>query len=147
MLAAGSPPSPEPMADAQRAEMLSWFGGDDAKKREEAHGFVNQNVSQRLPPDRHEQAVGDAVGAQRSGWRAWLESGSREDWSERVGVLQTPALILAGEDDEHLGPDAQRKLSLPHYANGRLVTLSGVKHLLPYEHPDEVARLIAEHLG
>ncbi len=146
VLLAGSPPSPEPMDEKQRATMLGWFGSGDAASREEAHGFINQNVSEKLHPDRQEQAVGDVLGAQRTGWRAWLEGGSQEDWSERVGVLQTPTLILAGENDVHLGPEGQRKFSLPHYANGRLVTLPGAKHLLPYECPDEVARLIAEHV-
>ena len=146
VLLAGSPPSPEPMDEEQRAEMLGWFDGDETASRNEAHGFINQNVSEKLSPDQHEQAVGDVLGAQRSGWRAWLEGGSQEDWSERVGVLQTPALILAGEDDVHLGPEGQRRFSLPHYAHGRLVTVPGAKHLLPYERPADVARLIADHV-
>jgi len=146
VLVAGSPPSPEPMDEEQRAEMLGWFNGDKGKSRAEAHGYIEQNISRELPPDDHSQAVADVLSARPASWRNWLDHGSKEDWSDRVGVLQTPALVIAGEDDLHLGPEGQSKFTLPHYAEVRLVTLPGAKHLLPYEQPDEIARLIAEHI-
>ncbi len=83
----------------------------------------------------------------RDAWVAWLDRGSREDWAGRVGVLRTPALILAGSKDAALGPDAQRRHMAPHFAHHRIEVLEGAGHLLPLERPAEVARLIAEHLG
>ena len=62
-------------------------------------------------------------------------------------MLQTPALILAGADDEDLGPAAQRRLMAPHFARCRVEVVPGAKHLLPVEQPAVVARLILEHVA
>ena len=63
--------------------------------------------------------------------RAWLESGSREDLTESIGQLTTPALILAGAKDAALGLDAQRSAMAPHFASGRLHVLADTGHLIP----------------
>lgn len=147
VLIAGSPPSPEPMDEDKRQEMLGWFADNDAQSRKQADGFIEANVSAALPPALHEAAVDDVLRADRDRWRAWLTDGSLEDWSDRVGVLQTPALIVAGADDPCLGPDAQAALMAPHFANARLVTMPHAKHLLPLERTREIAALIEERLS
>ena len=145
VLLAGSPPGPEPMDESQRQAMMGWFAADPDARRAEAQGYIDQNVGATLDVARNAQAVADVLRLERAAWLAWLEHGSREDWSARVGVLRTPALIVAGADDAALGPDAQRERMAPHFAEIRLVTLPGAAHLLPLERPDEVARLIVEH--
>ncbi len=146
VLVAGSPPSPEPIPDEQRRRMLGYFRGDAAGDRADAERYVAEN-SVALDASAADEAIADALRADRSAWRAWFESGSREDWSERVGVLRLPTLIIAGTRDENLGPDAQRSLTAPHYANVRSLTLPNAKHLLPLECPREVARAIDEHVA
>jgi pimeloyl-ACP methyl ester carboxylesterase len=141
VLLAGSPPSPEPMAESRRNEMQSWFAGDAAQSLGEARHFLESNAVS-LDPRLFEAAVADVLRMKRAAWLAWLSSGSREDWSARIGVLRTPALVLAGEKDEDLGPEAQRRLMLPHFAQARLQVIAKAKHLLPLEQPDEVAQLI-----
>lgn len=143
---AGSPPSPEPMSEDRRRAMMGWFAGDPATSRAEAAGFIGQSAGGTLPPSVEERAVEDVLRARRTAWLAWLESGSREDWSDRIGVLSTPALILSGSRDGDLGPAAQAALMAPHVASGRLVELAGAGHLLPLERPEEVARLIVAHV-
>jgi pimeloyl-ACP methyl ester carboxylesterase len=138
---AGSPPSPEPMDDAQREKMLGWFRGDAAQSRAQAREFVSSN-SETLDARSYDLAVADVLRADRSAWVAWLEHGSREDCSRRVGVLRTSAIAIAGEDDPKLGPDSQRRLMLPHFANAQLMTLSDAKHLLPLECASDVAAAI-----
>ena len=145
VLIAGSPPAPEPMQDEQREKMLGWFAGHADQTLAEAHDFIGQNVSKSLPGPAHEQAVADVLDAHPAAWKAWLEGGSKEDWAGRIGILQTPTLVIAGADDPELGPEGQRRLTLPHYAHARLVVLPDAKHLLPLEYPDEVSRLILEH--
>lgn len=142
ILVAGSPPTSEPMGDDQRAEMLELFSGDDHAIEEKAAAFIDENASVPLHPETHAHAVADVVRTHPRAWRAWLTDGSKEDWSDRVGVLQTPALLVAGADDPELGPAGQRTHALPHYARGELVVLPGVKHLIPFEKPAELARLI-----
>ena len=146
VLLAGSPPSPEPMSDEQRRTMLGFFGGDAASNRADATTYVEQNAGDLLSAALRAVAIEDGLRANRAAWRAWLERGSREDWSERVGIVRMPTLILAGADDENLGPSAQRRLTAPHFARVRSVTLPGAKHLLPLERPVDVARLIDEHV-
>ncbi len=147
VLLAGSPPGPEPMADEQRQAMMGWFGGEPDRHRDEAQGYIDGNVGARLDRPLNERAVGDVLRLNRAAWLAWLEGGSREDWSARVGVLRTPTLLIAGERDPALGPAAQRSLVAPHFAQARLVTLAGAGHLLPMERTEAVARLIEAHAG
>lgn len=145
ILIAGSPPSPEPMADEQRAKMLGWFAGDAATERAQAHEYVASNSGPKLSTGSMRLAEDDVLRCNRAAWTAWLESGSREDWAEYVGVLDLPTLLIAGADDENLGPDAQQRLTMPHLSHARLVTLAGAKHLLPMECTDELAALLHEH--
>jgi pimeloyl-ACP methyl ester carboxylesterase len=147
VLLAGSPPGPEPMPQAQREEMLGWFTGDPAAWPEQARAFIGNNVAGALPPDVMDQAVADLLRTRPEAWAAWLRAGSKEDWAGRVGILRTPALILAGAEDKALGEAAQRGLMAPHYASHRVVMVPDAAHLLPMERPDDVSRLIADHAG
>ncbi|MES3043452.1 alpha/beta hydrolase [Sphingomonas faeni] len=146
VLMAASPPSPEPIDDDRRATMIGWVkqGPVDA---EDAREFVDQNIAAPLPPAVYEAAVADVQRAAPQAWRAWLEQGSREDWSDQVGTLATPAVIVAGAEDGDLGEANQRKLNMPHYAHARFESIAGAAHLLPLEQPDSVARLIRDHAG
>jgi len=142
---AGSPPSPEPMAESRRESMMGWLSGPEAERRRHAEDYAEANAV-ALPPAARALVVEDVLRAAPEAWKAWLARGSREDCSARIGVLRTPALILAGEADEDLGPDAQRALMAPHFAQARLSVLPGAKHLLPLEAPEAVARQILAFL-
>ena len=142
VLLAGSPPAPEPMEESRRAEMTGWFA-DGPPSEADARRFVEANVAAPLPPALMERAVADVRRASPSAWTGWLEQGAREDWSDRVGRLDVPALIVAGGEDGDLGAANQRRLNLPHYPHGRVEVVAGAAHLLPYERPEEVAALIA----
>ncbi len=140
-LLAGSPPSSEPMEDAQRSRMLGWFAGTAAQSAEEARGYIGQN-SAGLPPEVAEAAAQEVVRCHPAAWQHWLEHSSREDLAASIGRLRTPALLLAGAQDEALGEATQRRLTMPHLEQATLVSLPGAKHLLPLEQPREVAGLL-----
>jgi pimeloyl-ACP methyl ester carboxylesterase len=144
VLVAGSPPEPEPMDGGQRREMLGWFI-DRAALPDQAARYIDQNTGEALDASVRASAVDDLGRMNRAAWTAWLQGGSLEDWGARVGVLHTPALIIAGGKDGALGETAQRTLTAPHYAAHRVVTLPEAGHLLPIEQPGAVAQLIAEH--
>ena len=146
-LLAGSPPSPEPMDEAQRGKMLSWFRGNAEEAKKQAEGYISNNVGPPIDTDVFRRAVGEVLKAAPRAWRAWLEQGSREDWSDRVGVLRTPTLIVAGAKDADLGPDAQMSLMSKHFSQARLITLEDAAHLLPLERPREISALIEEHFS
>ena len=147
VLLAGSPPSPEPMPESQRQTMLAYFSGDAASRQADARAYVAQNVGMPLDPQCEATAIDDALRSHRDAWRAWLEHGSREDWADRIGVIQSPTLLIAGADDANLGPKAQVSHMAPHFADVRLVTMARAKHLLPMERPEAIARAISEHVS
>ena len=144
VLMAASPPGPEPIPEAKRNEMLGWFRGDPAEQREKAARYIDQNCGEQLPDTVRSAVIADVLRARHAAWTAWLDEGSREDWSERIGMLSTPTLVLAGSEDANLGEAAQRQTTMPHLAHARLVTLKGAGHLLPIERAQEVATHIAD---
>ncbi len=148
VLVTPSPPGPEPMSDKKRSQMLQSLGGAPragakgaAKDRAAAEQYIHDNSADDLAPESFAAAVADVLRMNRAAWRAWLESGSKEDWAERVGVLRLPVLLIAGDKDESLGPEVQKTVSMPHWPNGRLASLHS-NHLIPLEKPAELARLI-----
>ncbi len=77
-----SPVSPEPIAAEARASMLA----QAEPTREDAEAYVRGNSALPIPPEVFERSVEDRLRANPAAWRAWLEAGSYEDWSERVGA-------------------------------------------------------------
>jgi len=144
VLVAGSPLAPEPMDERRRAEMINWFA-EGQPTAEDAVTFVDGNAANPLPEVSRGQAVADMLRSDPAAWLAWLEHGSREDWSDEVGQIDLPALIVAGAQDEDLGEAAQRRLNLPHYQNARIALVAEAAHLIPYEQPKALAALIEGH--
>ena len=142
VLVAPSPPGPEPMAEEKRKRMLAALGeereGDPVRARE----YITKNEEREIPAPVLERAVGEVLRMNRQAWRAWLESGSKEDWAERVGVLQLPVMVAAGDLDRSLGPEKQREATIPHFASAELHIVQGCSHLVPMEKPEEMAGLL-----
>lgn len=138
MLIAGSPPSPEPIDDERRRDMLGWVS-DGPMSEDHAREFVAANTAATLAPDPMAQAVADLCRTLPAAWVSWLTDGVAEDRSAEVPELLCPALILAGAADGDLGLDAQRNLNLPLYANGILRVIDDAAHLMPQEQPAMVA--------
>jgi pimeloyl-ACP methyl ester carboxylesterase len=147
VLVAPSPPGPEPMEEEKRERMLAMLGqerhGDEARARE----YITKNEERDIPPAILERAAREVLRMNRAAWRAWLEAGSREDWAERVGVLELPAMVVAGELDRSLGPEQQRTATMPHLSQGELRVVQGCSHLVPMERAEEMAGLLREFVG
>ena len=144
VLLAASPPAPEPIDEQRRDAMIGWVT-DGPISEAHAAAFVDENVANPLAPAYRHAAIEEVMRSDRHAWLGWLQRGSREDWSDVVGVLQTPAMVVAGSEDGDLGIDAQRRLNGPHYPRARIETVAGAAHLLPIERPDAVAALIRDH--
>ncbi len=63
------------------------------------------------------------------------------DFSERLQEIRTPTLIATGEGDRGSNPRMAR-LMHDRIQDSELVILPGLRHALPYEAPEQVARLI-----
>ncbi len=140
--------SPDPLPEAVRIQLLQMFDSQPAtdtqgkqKDRQTAEQFILMNVAHPLPTDVLASATEDVVQMNRAAWKSWYGDESKRDWSERIGVLQLPVLIVAGEKDPSVGPTVQEKHNLPHFPNGRLEILNA-NHLVPLEMPEELAGLI-----
>ncbi|MGN6325382.1 alpha/beta fold hydrolase [Pseudolysinimonas sp.] len=142
VLLAGSPPSPEPMDEDRRERMLSWTADGSRLNAAQIREFIDGNVGAPLPDDRDALMRELLAAADPEAWTAWLQRGSREDRSAETGVLDLPALVIAGGEDADLGEEAQRAVNGPVYPRARFATLDGAGHLLPLERPDEVAAAI-----
>lgn len=143
LLFSPSPPTPEPISDADRAASLAAYG-----KPEEAEKTFYKITNQPLPAEWHERVVADNLRTTRAAWDAWLQSGSREDISALMPQVQVPCRLLVGEDDRAIPLDAQRRQTLPLLPPGSpLVVVPGAGHLLPLEASEFVARELAELVG
>ncbi|WPB55384.1 alpha/beta hydrolase [Xylophilus sp. GOD-11R] len=150
VLLAASPPSPEPMDEDRRAQMIGWAANGPLDGCA-ARAFVDANVGAPLDPAADRLALNDLQRSAPHAWLAWLERGSREDWSGEVGTLELPALIVAGGADGDLGEAGQRATNAVVYPQARLVVEQGAGHLLPLERPSQVAehieRFWQQHAG
>jgi len=138
VLLAGSPSTPEPMDEERRQKMIGW-ARQGALKPASAREFVDANIGAPLPAHRDQRAVEDLLRSSPHAWLAWLERGSLEDWSQEVGCLEVPALIIVGDQDGDLGEQGQMRTNAKTYPRAELRVLEGAGHLLPLERPDAVA--------
>ncbi len=139
VLLAPSPPVPEPIEEEERGRQLRSLGA-----REGAEANADDNAAHRLPDSAREAAIADWLAVDKKAWRWWWLEGSRE--TVDVSAVDVPVTVLAGERDPNLGPDVQRRLTLPAFAGAELHTLPDVGHLIPREAPDELARVMAQRL-
>ncbi len=144
ILIAPSPPGPEPMTDEKRSGMIGLLGERHTAAEDwtRARSYVTKNERRDLAKPVEDRAVAEVLRMNRAAWVAWVERGSREDWAQRVGSIELPTLIVAGEKDESLGTETQRRVSLPHFRRGRLESVKNCSHLIPMEKPQELAGLM-----
>lgn len=138
VLLAPSPPTPEPLSDADRAAALAAFG--QAKAAAQTFAAITQ---QPLSAEVRQLVIDDNLRTTRAAWDAWLRAGSREDISALLPQLQVPCRLLAGDHDRAIGLATQQAQTLPRLPPGTgLEVVPGAGHLLPLEAPAAVARAL-----
>lgn len=139
VLLASSPPTPEPIPDAERARVRAGWGQRDSTEQ-----TIRGAMAPPLRPQIFKRAVEDGLRSSREAWLAWLDLGSREDISAGMARIEVPASILAGESDGALGPQVLEREIVARVAGARLSVAPGCGHLLPLEAPQAVADFIRQ---
>ncbi|PWJ54409.1 4-carboxymuconolactone decarboxylase /3-oxoadipate enol-lactonase [Quadrisphaera granulorum] len=83
--------------------------------------------------------------ADDAGYAAVCGALARFDVRDRLGEAAAPVLAVAGAHDVATPPASLREVA-DGVPRGRLVVLEDVAHLAPAEAPEEVARLVEEHV-
>lgn len=138
ILVAPSPPGPQPMTDTERDEQRAYD-----KTRRAAEAFVDESSAVRLPDDLREIAIADAEHVNLAAWRAWVDQGSREDLSGRLGVMDYPVLLICGGADQQVpSPDEQRTTTLKAFSHTQLEVIPNAGHLMPLQAPQALGKLM-----
>ncbi len=144
ILVAPSAIAPDPVPDDVREELLALFSGKQDRK--DAAVFFKMGVANHPSSATTDSAVEDLLRMNKAAWQHWWDKGSKEDWSERVGMLNLPVLVVAGDKDTSLGPTVQTDFCLPHWSNGRMETIDA-GHLIPIDAPNELASVVLKFVG
>jgi len=138
VLVAPSPPGPEPMDDAARAKLRKAWGNPAAARQ------VAQGISRHRDGPAFERIVADHLRSSREGWVAWIDQGSREDLRQLAGRVSVPVLVVAGTEDEALGPETQRAETMPFLPAATLTEITGCMHLVPLDAPEQLGAVMTQ---
>lgn len=138
VLLASSPPTPEPIADAERVRAIDGWA---------TYGAASETLAaitgRPLPDDLRRVEIDDMMRAGKAAWNAWLEHGSREDISGRMDRVAVPVTVMSGTRDPVVPTALQHRL-VSMLPDARLVTVPDAGHLLPIEDPDAVTAAVED---
>ena len=97
-------------------------------------------------PDTVERFRVDLLATPPEGYASCCIAISRHDVRDRLGSIEAPTLVIAGENDPATPPDKAEEI-VAGVPGARLEVLPGAQHLANVELPDEVNGLLLEHLG
>ena len=105
--------------------------------------FQRGAMTRAVEPATMERIVEDALVAQREHWFGWYDRGRTADFSDRVGRIAVPTVVVGGENDPLAPPSRLRREVVEPIPGALFVSLRKAGHNLPVESPDEVAGVIA----
>jgi pimeloyl-ACP methyl ester carboxylesterase len=140
ILVAPSPPSPMSMPPEAREMMAASY-----TSRETVELTIdNVLTSKPLSGDDREQVIRDSLRGARPAKVAWPRATSLEDITAKVGSINIPAAVIAGELDKIDTVATLKKELIARIPQAVLHVVPGTGHLSMLESPDEVARLIGD---
>ncbi len=140
ILIASSPPTPEPIAEAERRASLECYGS----RRFALQQFTK--TAPRLSPALMNVCIEDQLHVARPAWRWWLEEGSRVDISTNTDRIDLPVLVISPDDDQVLGAVVATGIASA-LANATLRTVVDAGHFVTLERPAALARLIEAYVA
>jgi pimeloyl-ACP methyl ester carboxylesterase len=126
-----------PLDERHRALAERAFGS-----RERIARFQRGAMVRPIPEESFERIISDALVAQREAWFRWYDHGRTADFTDRLGEITLPVIVLGADKDPLAPPERLRRNVVEPIAGALSVTLRGVGHNIPVEAPDELVGLI-----
>ncbi|MGI4951835.1 MAG: alpha/beta fold hydrolase [Janthinobacterium lividum] len=136
VLVAPSPPGPEPMTDDSRTKLRAAWNDPEAAQE------LARTISRHGDGPAFDRIVADHLRASQRGWLAWLDEGSKENLCALAEQVAVPVLVVAGAEDEALGPDVQERETMPSLPSATLHIIAGSRHLIPLDAPEQLGAAI-----
>ena len=141
ILAAPSPPTPEPMTEKARAQALAAQGDPAAAQK-----TMDAITAQPLRDGVRARTLEDNLRTSPAAWKWWLERGSREDIARQTANISVPLLAIAGEKDPVISPALVESAIVRRYAAPPALVIPNTGHLLPLEAAETLADLMRPFL-
>ncbi|MGF1514194.1 MAG: alpha/beta fold hydrolase [Elainellaceae cyanobacterium] len=134
VLVAPSPPTQEPMPEAEKQRLL-----DNHPSRDNAETTLSNAARRELTNEQREVAIQTHMNIEDGPWRWWLREGMNHSIADQMAQLSMPVTVLASKDDPVIDYDLVQSDVLAVIPGSKLVAIAGVGHLIPLEAPDWVA--------
>ena len=138
VLLSPSPPTAEPMTDAERSAALEGWG-DPAY----VSASIERTTAMPIGSDARATEMAGMLQTSAPAWRSWFEEGSLEDISNAMANIEVPAMILCGTADRTIPIAVLRSEVAARLVDAEIIEIPGAGHLLPVEAADMVAEAIS----
>ena len=138
LLVAPSPATIEPMSEADKHRLL-----DVHPSRKQAETTVSSGSVLPIPPELRHLAIITHMIAEPSAWRWWPEEGMKHSIAGLVKNISIPVTVLASHDDPVIDHAQVQTDVIDLIPNAKLISVSGVGHLIPLEKPKLIADSIS----
>lgn len=134
VLVAPSPPTTEPMPEAEKQRMLN-----NHPSPENAETTLKSAAKADLTAEQRQVAIQTHMIVDDSAWRWWLREGMNNSIADQMDQLAVPVTVLAAKDDPVIPFNIIHSDVLGVIPGAKLEAIAGVGHLIPLEAPDWVA--------
>jgi pimeloyl-ACP methyl ester carboxylesterase len=134
LLVAPAPPTPMPVPEAQRGEMLASYMSRDGVEQA-LLVLAGSPLSQVSRGRVIEDTLRGAIGAKRE----WIKRGMIADVSIGLEAVTVPTIVVIGDLDRVEHESALRQAFGRFLPHATFLVLAGVGHLSPLERPGELA--------
>jgi pimeloyl-ACP methyl ester carboxylesterase len=142
VLVAPSPPTPMAMPPEAREMMSSAYSS-----RESVEATIDNVLTAKpLSAEDREQVIKDSLRGAPQAKVAWPGATSLENIASRVGSINVPTVVIAGELDKVDTIDTLRRELLTRIPRASLEVVPSTGHLSMLESPEDVAELIKDFL-
>lgn len=140
VLVAPSPPQPMTMPPEAREMMAGSYASREAVEMTIDHMLTAKPLS----AEDREQVITDSLRGAPPAKTAWPRATSLEDITAKVGAINVPVVVIAGELDRVDSPGLLKAELLSRVPQAIMRELPGTGHLSMLESPDALALLIQD---